>query len=201
MGLGSSTPSDVGEGGSSSGGQGAEEEEAGGPSSYWDMASNGYQELVNAIIRPPRADYEMTDLGPVTFEWHGRFFKRVDLELVNPRGMRLACSHWMPLEAAGGEGGEGGAAAPSPRPCLIYLHGNSSARVEAISHLALCLSIGITLFALDFAGSGAPPCGDTSTDRSSVFLSSLVRSFRARFRGHGRPRVPPSAQARATATG
>ena len=169
--------------------------------SYWSIMRQGYEELVNAIIRPPRADYEMTDLGPVTFEWHGRFFKRVDLELVNPRGMRLACSHWMPLEAAGGEGGEGGAAAPSPRPCLIYLHGNSSARVEAISHLALCLSIGITLFALDFAGSGAPPCGDTSTDRSSVFLSSLVRSFRARFRGHGRPRVPPSAQARATATG
>ncbi|KAH8095222.1 palmitoyl-(protein) hydrolase [Aureococcus anophagefferens] len=45
------------------------------------MASNGYQELVNAIIRPPRAEYDMDDLGPASFEWHGHAFQRVDLEL------------------------------------------------------------------------------------------------------------------------
>ncbi|KAJ8603024.1 hypothetical protein CTAYLR_001575 [Chrysophaeum taylorii] len=119
------------------------EDEPGRNMSYWEMAKVGYQELVNAIIRPPRASYEAEHLGPPCFEWHERFFERTDLELINPRGHRLACSHWRPV-------GDDGA----PRPCLIYLHGNSSARVEAISQLALCFSIGATLFAFDFSGSG-----------------------------------------------
>jgi len=107
------------------------------------MASNGYAELVNAIIRPPRAEYDFADLGPTNFEWHGRPFQRVDLELVNPRDLTLQCSHWLPVEETA-----------ATRPCLIYLHGNSSARIEAISYLALCLSIGATLFAVDLSGSG-----------------------------------------------
>ena len=37
---------------------------------------------------------------------------------------------------------------------MIYLHGNSSARVEALPQLAPCLSIGASVFAFDFAGSG-----------------------------------------------
>ncbi|KAH8061412.1 palmitoyl-(protein) hydrolase [Aureococcus anophagefferens] len=100
MGLGSSSES-----GERPAGAAPVDDDEAGPSSYWDMASNGYQELVNAIIRPPRAEYDMDDLGPASFEWHGHAFQRVDLEL-------------------------------------------------AVSHLALCLSIGIDLFALDFAGSG-----------------------------------------------
>ena len=34
------------------------------------------------------------------------------------------------------------------------MHGNSSARVEAIPQLSLCLAIGATMFAFDFTGSG-----------------------------------------------
>ena len=135
--MGLTSSSSVGE--ASKGG----EESPASPSSYWEMASNGYAELVNAIIRPPRAEYDMADLGPASFEWHGRHFQRVDFELVNPRGLSLHCSHWLPVEET-----------VTTRPCLIYLHGNSSARVEAISHLALCLSIGATLFAMDLSGSG-----------------------------------------------
>lgn len=116
------------------------------PMSYWEMAKVGYQELVNAIIRPPRAQYDVEHLGPEYFEWHERFFQRHDLELVNPRGYKLACSHWMPVGHNEND--------TAPRPCVIYLHGNSSARIEAVSQLALCLSIGVTLFAFDFSGSG-----------------------------------------------
>jgi hypothetical protein len=36
--------------------------------SYWQMARQGYQELVNAIIRPPRAEYAEEDLGPKQFK-------------------------------------------------------------------------------------------------------------------------------------
>jgi pimeloyl-ACP methyl ester carboxylesterase len=39
-------------------------------------------------------------------------------------------------------------------PCVIYMHGNSSARVEALPQLSLVLSLGATLVAFDFAGSG-----------------------------------------------
>ena len=32
--------------------------------SYWSIMRQGYDELVNAIIRPPRADYDPARLGP-----------------------------------------------------------------------------------------------------------------------------------------
>ena len=31
--------------------------------SYYEMLTQGYTQLVDAIIRPPRADYETADLG------------------------------------------------------------------------------------------------------------------------------------------
>lgn len=36
----------------------------------------------------------------------------------------------------------------------MYMHGNSSARVEALPQLSLALTLGATLVAFDFAGSG-----------------------------------------------
>ena len=39
-------------------------------------------------------------------------------------------------------------------PCVIYMHGNSSSRLEALSSLSLVLSIGCTLLSFDFSGSG-----------------------------------------------
>lgn len=68
-------------------------------------------------------------------------------QVTNERGQRLRCSHWEPQEyPAAAEGGQ--------LPCLVYLHGNSSARLEALSQLSLCLSLGVTVAALDFSGSG-----------------------------------------------
>ena len=44
---------------------------------------------------------------------------------------------------------------PNPvLPCVIYMHGNSSARLEAIPQLSLVLALGATLTTFDFAGSG-----------------------------------------------
>jgi len=39
-------------------------------------------------------------------------------------------------------------------PCVIYLHGNSSSRIEAIPYTRLLLPANITLFCFDFTGSG-----------------------------------------------
>ena len=39
-------------------------------------------------------------------------------------------------------------------PCVVYLHGNSSSRVEALSAVEVLLPANMTLFCFDFAGCG-----------------------------------------------
>ena len=60
-----------------------------------DMIRMGYEQLVNAIIRPPRCDYEEHHLGPVEFMWLGRTFVREDSTLLTSRGYNIHCSHWI----------------------------------------------------------------------------------------------------------
>lgn len=113
--------------------------------SYMQMIKQGYQELVNAIIRPPRCQYDLAHLGPAVFEFCGKTFQRADFELRNPRGHKIVCSMWEPIAPH----------RPNPiMPCLIYMHGNSSARLEALPQLSLVLSLGATLLSFDFSGSG-----------------------------------------------
>jgi len=135
MGLSSSRSRDEG-------GDAAEENSNEGGSAL----SQGYEELVNLIIRPPRMSYSPeSDLGPSSFSHCGKRFCREDLEVVNGRGHKLACSWWKfePEEA------------PAEQlPCVIYLHGNASCRIAAFELLRHLLPLGITVFAMDFAGSG-----------------------------------------------
>lgn len=104
-----------------------------------------YSELWKAVIRPPRDTYEIKDLGPTVFSIENRTYQRTDLSLKNPRGLNIVCSHFEPI--------------PSERvaerlPCVVYLHGNCSSRLEAVSTLPVLLPFNITVFCLDFAGSG-----------------------------------------------
>mmetsp|Transcript_43101 Transcript_43101/g.80252 ORF Transcript_43101/g.80252 Transcript_43101/m.80252 type:complete len:423 (-) Transcript_43101:98-1366(-) len=104
-----------------------------------------YSELWRAIIRPPRDTYEIKDLGPTVFSIENRTYQRTDLPLKNSRGHNLVCSHFEPI--------------PSERvaerlPCVIYLHGNCSSRLEAVSTLPVLLPFNITVFCFDFSGSG-----------------------------------------------
>lgn len=79
----------------------------------------GYESLWKLIIRPERAMYSQSQLGPEVFCLEGRQVKRVDVVLTNPRGLTFYGSHFIPigLEAY---------------PCVIYLHGNSSNRTEGM---------------------------------------------------------------------
>ncbi|GBG73999.1 hypothetical protein CBR_g17709 [Chara braunii] len=102
------------------------------------------EQLVNFVIRPPRAEYTPAAdlLGPI-FNLKGRKYKRVDLQLVNARGHLLVCSHYMPW--------------PPPdvqQPCVIYCHGNSGCRADANEAVVVLLPCNITVFTLDFSGSG-----------------------------------------------
>ncbi|CAJ1939566.1 unnamed protein product [Cylindrotheca closterium] len=108
---------------------------------YLEMARMGYQQLINAIIRPPRANYEMRQLGPSKFNFAGKAFEREDWTLMTERGYNLKVSQW---SLVGG----------GIRPILIYLHGNASARLEVIPQLTSLLAMGMTVVSLDFVGSG-----------------------------------------------
>lgn len=117
--------------------------EKGSLASYVSMAKTGYQELVNAIIRPPRAKYTEDHLGPPAFTFLGKRFTRTDFTLCTNRGLNLQCSHWEPIERTA-----------AMIPVVIYMHGNASARVEVLPQLTCLLALGVAVFAFDFAGSG-----------------------------------------------
>lgn len=117
--------------------------EKGSLGSYVAMAKTGYQELVNAIIRPPRAKYREEHLGPPAFSFLGKRFTRTDFTLMTKRGLSLQCSHWEPIERTAAR-----------IPVVIYMHGNASARVEVLPQLTVLLALGVAVFAFDFAGSG-----------------------------------------------
>ncbi|CAH8320365.1 unnamed protein product [Eruca vesicaria subsp. sativa] len=103
------------------------------------------EQFVNFIIRPPRAEYDPEhDLLEKDFMMKGRWYQRKDLEVKNSRGDVLQCSHYMPVELPEGK----------PLPCVIYCHGNSGCRADGSEAAVVLLPSNITVFTLDFSGSG-----------------------------------------------
>lgn len=118
-------------------------EEATSQLSYWYLLKHGYNELVHLIIRPPRASYDLEELGPSRFEFAGRQFARDDFAVINDRNQALQCSFWRPVDAPA-----------ELLPCVVYLHGNSSCRLEALGVLRTCLAAGASVAAFDCSGCG-----------------------------------------------
>jgi len=127
------------------------------PVSFVQQVKQAYEQVVAAIIRPPRTQYAPHQLGPKLFEFLGRPFEREDFYVYNFHGHALACSRWRAVE-------------PLARmlPTLIFMHGNASARVEALPQLSVCLSLGIAVVSFDFSGSGL-------SDGDYVTLGALER--------------------------
>ncbi|KAL5100289.1 hypothetical protein RYX36_004616, partial [Vicia faba] len=103
------------------------------------------EQFINFVIRPPRADYNPDQyLWEKEFSLAGRTYQRQDLELKNARGYTLKCSHYLP--------------SPFPEdtslPCVVYCHGNSGCRADANEAAVILLPSNITVFTLDFSGSG-----------------------------------------------
>ena len=105
----------------------------------------GYSDAWKAIIRPERDEYTEGDLGLRSFLLGDKEFKRTDIAIKNERGLKLSCSFFEPIDSQ---------RVAKELPCVIYLHGNSSSRMEAIPYANLFLPSDITLFCFDFAGSG-----------------------------------------------
>ena len=109
------------------------------------LFSSSYEELWKAIIRPYRDEYTQKELGPERFILEGKYYKRSDFSLINKRNMKLMCSFWEPYDEE----------REFPLlPCVVYLHGNSSSRCEALLILKYLLPLNITVFSFDFAGCG-----------------------------------------------
>ncbi|XP_044499634.1 uncharacterized protein LOC123221032 [Mangifera indica] len=103
------------------------------------------EQLVNFIIRPPRAEYHPDhDLLDQEFMLRGKWYQRKDVEVKNGRGEVLQCSHYVPIVSP----------EEKPLPCVIYCHGNSGCRADASEAAIILLPSNITVFTLDFSGSG-----------------------------------------------
>ncbi|KAK4372489.1 hypothetical protein RND71_007873 [Anisodus tanguticus] len=92
-----------------------------------------------------KAEYDpKNDLLDEEFMLKGKWYQRKDLEVKNSRDDVLKCSHYMPLIRPEGK----------PLPCVIYCHGNSGCRADASEAAIILLPLNITVFTLDFSGSG-----------------------------------------------
>jgi len=111
--------------------------------------------LWNLVIRPPRATYHTWQLGPNEFHVSGVKAMRRDFRLQATTGGSLACSHYLPWR----EWDE----PPRRWPVVVYLHGNSSNRLEANGLLGPLLAHGVSLFCFDSAG-----CGQSDGDYVSL---------------------------------
>ena len=113
-----------------------------------------YDTLWKAIIRPPRDEYDDDQLGESIFTYHKNTFIRHDYQIINKRGHLLKCSF---LEAFIESRSN------YIMPVVIYLHGNSSSRLEGIKSAPELLKRGINVFAFDFSG-----CGQSEGDYISL---------------------------------
>ena len=104
-----------------------------------------YETLWKFIIRPPRDDYNELMLGKKFFMYNSKQYERKDYEIMSTQGYILKCSFVEPTKAY----------RPSVKmPVVIYLHGNSSSRIEGLGYAKILLKRNINLFVFDFAGSG-----------------------------------------------
>jgi pimeloyl-ACP methyl ester carboxylesterase len=106
-----------------------------------------YENCWKFIIRPPRDEYILSelDLPPSLFDNQDISYTREDFTVLSKRGYLMLCSFYR-TDISERE--------PYIRPVVIYLHGNSSCRVEGAKMALFLLNKGIDLFVFDFPGCG-----------------------------------------------
>ena len=104
-----------------------------------------YDSLWKYVIRPPRYNYSEEQLGPPTFIYRGKIYKRKDYNLISSMGYRMKCSYIEPDISN---------RTKDEMPLVLYLHGNSSSRIEGIHMIEELLKRDINVFVFDFPGCG-----------------------------------------------
>ena len=104
-----------------------------------------YETLWKFIIRPPRDEYEEELLGNFVFTYRDKQYQRKDYDLISSEGYIMKCSFIEPTDKY----------RPTfEMPVVLYLHGNSSSRLEGLNNLEVLLKYNINLFVIDFPGCG-----------------------------------------------
>ena len=106
-----------------------------------------YENFWKFIIRPPRDNYNLSELDYDYSSLNEREspYIREDYSILSKRGFLMECSFYR---------ADPSKRIPYIRPCVIYLHGNSSSRCEGKKMAVSLLKEGIDLFVFDFPGSG-----------------------------------------------
>lgn len=104
-----------------------------------------YETLWKFIIRPPRDEYKESMLGSPKFKFNKKKYQRKDYDIMSTEGYIMKGSLIEPFKED----------RPSiEMPLVLYLHGNSSSRIEGLNIAAELLKRDINLFVIDFAGCG-----------------------------------------------
>ncbi|EAS06230.2 alpha/beta fold hydrolase (macronuclear) [Tetrahymena thermophila SB210] len=109
---------------------------------FFQGLSEKYNEIWKNIISPQRQIYFLNDLGPKVQIVRNVPIIRYDVDLINSREQVLRCTYYAPDSYDKSKIG-----------CVIYLHGNASSRIEALTTFNYVLPRSI-LFCFDFAGAG-----------------------------------------------
>jgi pimeloyl-ACP methyl ester carboxylesterase len=106
-----------------------------------------YENCWKFIIRPPRDEYLIQELDfPLSlFQEPDFMYIREDYTILSKRGYLMECSFFR---------SDLSKRIPYIRPVVIYLHGNSSSRIEGTKMALFLLNKGFDLFVFDFPGSG-----------------------------------------------
>ena len=110
-----------------------------------DKINFSYESLWKYIIRPTRYNYSEDLLGPTSFVYRGKVYQRKDYELISSMGYTMKCSFVEP---------EISYRPQDEMPLVLYLHGNSSSRLEGMRMTEELLKRDINLFLIDFPGCG-----------------------------------------------
>ena len=106
-----------------------------------------YENCWKYIIRPPKNNYLLTELDfPKSLVKKPRFFYiREDYTILSKRGYLMPCSFYR-IDLSKRD--------LYIHPVVIYLHGNSSSRIEGSKAALFLLNRGKDLFIFDFPGLG-----------------------------------------------
>ncbi|KAH8070531.1 palmitoyl-(protein) hydrolase [Aureococcus anophagefferens] len=165
-------------------------------------AKSAWRTVVRLVIRPPRASYDVGELGPLSFEIPSLrdaqkklACVRSDFTVLNDDGLKLACSLWSRVLDADdfddrAKWRRPGKASTEKRPkafekpCVLYLHGNASCRLECLPHVAPLLMLGLRVCAVDTSGSGLSEgefvtLGEREAKDAACVAAHLVAAKRA----------------------
>jgi pimeloyl-ACP methyl ester carboxylesterase len=103
------------------------------------------EQAIAAIIRPPRRQYDPSDIPVFLEDPESHTYVRHPVNVLTDRNQRLVGSLYV----------EATIDLMSGIPCIAYLHGNSSSQLEGQFLIPNICSHGIALYCFDFAGCGA----------------------------------------------